>query len=88
MLQALLWVLLPLVSWLRLPKTPLPSLPASRETETEPMRRVRKVIMNPGQTLESLDLWPYDEVWFHDGFILLGTVNSFGVFVSHLENLN
>ncbi len=82
----MLWALLPLASWLHPPKTRLRSPPASREAE--PMRRVRKVIMNPGQTLESLDLWPYDEVWFHDGFILLGTVNSFGVFVSHLENLN
>ena len=52
------------------------------------MRRVRKVILNRGQTLADLDLWPHDEVWFHEGFVLLGVVNSQGMFVSHLENLN
>ena len=52
------------------------------------MRRTRRVILNEGQAIEDLDLWPGDEVWFHEGFILLGVVNTEGTFVSQLETLH
>lgn len=64
--------------------TPSLSLPASPNE----VRRSRKVILNSGQYLEDLDLWPGDEVWLHGSFVLLGKVNSQGVFVSHIGTLN
>ena len=63
--------------------TRLPSLLASPEP-----RSVRKVIMSQHQTLESLDLWPGDEVWMQSDYVLLGRVNGEGVFVPHLRLLN
>lgn len=52
------------------------------------MRRQRKVILKEGKSIEELDLWPGDEVWLHDTFILLGIVNKHGTFVSHIDQLH
>lgn len=51
----------------------------------EAVRRYRKVILNEGQAIEDLDLWPGDEVLLHDSFILLGKVNASGEFVSRID---
>ncbi len=48
----------------------------------------RIVILNSGQAIEDLDLWPGDEVWMHDDWGKLGTVNDAGAFVSCLEPLH
>ncbi len=45
-------------------------------------------MLGAGQSIEDLDLWPGDRVILHDSWILLGEVNSRGLFVSHLDMLN
>jgi hypothetical protein len=43
-------------------------------------RRRRIHVLKDKQHLETLDLWPGDEVW-HDDFTLLGVVDDSGTFV-------
>jgi len=77
------------------PTTPLLSLAASNVRQRTVVLNDGIVILNDGQSLEDLEMWPGDEVWSGTRCFAsavtwgyLGRVNSEGVFVAFMGSLS